>query len=160
MSLVSLGRRVALIMADGSLSKPRSQAAILYDPSGMYWPRCSVLVCSFVRNGTTMKLDGFTKDWFGRDYDLREGSANLPPRDLARWREVGAVAKILYTRGSGDRRPAKAAGDYEHQFGGKSIFDIFTFTRPELPILYRYGAALRLELGKRCHVTGRGFVAP
>jgi hypothetical protein len=158
--LVCLGYDVTLEMAEGPpLRAPRS-AALLFDPSGIDWPFCSVLIRPFARDAEPAQIDGFTRDWYGAKYELRQGSIDLPPRALGQWREVGDSTRILYTRGSRDKRAAKLAGDYEHPFGKRGLFDVFTFSRTKLPVLYRRGGDLRLELGHRCAVTGRGFERP
>lgn len=158
--IVCLGYDASFDLEDGRELYAPERAALLFDGSGVDWPYCSVLIAPFRREGKTAIPDHLARDWFGRSYALKEGSVNKPPRDLKEWTEVGAALRIFYTRGSGDKREAKYQGDYEHQFGERGLFDVFTFSKKKLPTIYRRGSLLRIELGSSCSVTGRGFVDP
>lgn len=160
-SLVCIGYDVDLDLVDGRAIRIPDRAAMLYDKTGADWPRTSVLFTAFERAGATAKGNRFAREWFGADYNVREGRCVLPPRELSSggWREVGEVVRIAYTRGSGDARDgAKHAGAYEHTFAGDNPLDVFTFMRRPLPKLYRAGRAWRLEIGRWYAVTGRGIV--
>ena len=157
--IVCLGYDVSFDLEDGRELYAPKQHALLFDGSGVDWPYCSVLIAPFRRDGKTAIPDHLARDWYGRSYDLKEGSVTKPPRDLKEWTEVGLALRIFYTRGSG-RPGAKHEGDYEHVFGERGLFDVFTFSKKKLPSIYRRGRLLRLELGMSCSVTGRGFVDP
>jgi hypothetical protein len=157
MSLVCLGYDVDFELESGRTVHAPDDAALLYDKTGQDWPATSVLVMRFTRSGVkASRKERFAREWFGGGYDLREGRVNLPPRDGA-WKSLGHVTRIYYTRGSGDDRKAKHEGAYEHSFEDRGLFDVFTFRRPKLPELLRYGSALRLEIGRDYVVTAGGF---
>jgi hypothetical protein len=156
--LVCVGYDVDFELESSRVVRAPENAAMLYDKTGHQWPYTSLVVVPFRRLGKKAERGNrFAKAWFGRSYDLLEGSAAVPDRDMTAWREVGPVLRVFYTRGSGDQREARRAGDYEHDFSIRGPFDFFTFRRPKLPMLYRRGAALRLEIARDYAVTAAGI---
>jgi hypothetical protein len=161
MALVCLGYDASFELEKGSIKDASRTAALLFDPSGQYWPHCSILVRPFTHEKGKAHHPAFARQWFGKGYHLHRGHVELPTRSLERWRSVGRVRRIFYTRGSGDDRKAENAGDYEHTFGERGLFEVFTFSgKRDLPELFWLGNVLRLELGRGCVVDRRGFVVP
>lgn len=149
-----LGGRVSLELEDGrSLGVPGS---LLYDPSGEAWPRCSLLVTSFSRDGREAEdVPKFWRGWFGGEYDARRGSIYLPSRDIGDWSVGQAVRRILY-----DRSGIEHDGPMDHVFGSAGgLFRRLSFGG-KLPVFYRQGRAVRIELGSGCAITPAGIVSP
>lgn len=124
---------------------PKSYA-MLHDPSGRDWPKCSVLVVS-IRKGNEEIDNREAEKYFG--YVPHGGRTHLPPENLDRWSLVGDVKEIDYWR------PGEFKGGWYHPFQGGG----WLFPKP-FPVLYRNGRALRIELGSGCTLNWRGFVWP
>jgi hypothetical protein len=126
---------------------PPKSYAMLHDPSGSSWPKCSVLVAPFSRRGDYVR-NALAKEYF--QYEPWGGRITLPDRHLSSWKKVGPVKEIDYYWRPGE----EYEGDWWHPFGEAG----FLF-KSHLPILYRSNRLLRLELG-RCTLDWRGFVYP
>lgn len=143
--LTAKGYRVAFEVA-GRIVKAPARYAILHDPEGKAWPRCSVLVALFQRGGGHVE-DADAERYFG--YPPREGSYFTPPHALSEWKRVGEVSRIDYWR------PGEYEGKWFHPFkDGGWVF------KAKLPVLYRRGRLLRLELHDGCVLSWRGFQWP
>lgn len=136
--IVAKGYAVTLTLEDGQ--KLRGPA-LLHDESGKDWPSCSSLVAAFRKTQEHLKD---VRGYFGAVYQVRRGELQLPPRDLSAWTRVGAATEITYSR------HGEHADDYYHPFGEKSA----------LPIVYRRGGVLRIELGRGCKWNWRGIIRP
>ena len=88
--LTRLGGAVSVELDDGSLLDVRG--SLLYDTTGVTWPKCSVLIAPFKRSGRVANdAPKFARKWLGRE--PMEGTVRLPPRDVGLWRKVGPVRK-------------------------------------------------------------------
>lgn len=125
---------------------PPKSYAMLHDPSGVDWPKCSVLVAPFKRGGEPVR-NKLAEEYF--HYRPRRGRIALPPRDVLAWIELGPVKEIDYWRPGEEYE-----GEWWHPFGEAG----FLF-KSHLPILHRFGRMMRLELG-HCTLNWRGFVYP
>jgi len=143
--LIAKGYKVTLVLEAGRRVAAPASYALLHDPAGRDWPRCSALVAPFRKGGGQIE-NSEAKSYFGSD--PRAGSVTMPARSLSGWRRVGAVEQILYSRRRPGNLPASHKADYEHPFKeGKAT-------------LYRRGRLLRVELGPGCVWNWRGFVTP
>lgn len=134
--------------ANGRMIRPPKSFALLHDPSGSDWPRCSLLIAPFQR--TRREVDyAPAVEYFG--YQPSGGGLTLPPRDLNLWTFVCEVDAIDYWRPGVDYE-----GDYEHYFKGRG----YVWGDEQFPKVYRRGRVYRLELGGACVVNWRGIVAP
>jgi hypothetical protein len=148
--LVAIGYDVLLEMHDGRDIEPRG--GLLHDPDGEVWHKCSLLVMPFTHSGKTLtEDDAFSRDYFGKKYARRVGSLDTPPADMKEWRKVGAVRRIFYYR------RGKYAGDFQHEFGKRTLLSLF---RSGEAWLYRRGNVYRIELPDWCHLDDRGVSAP
>ena len=152
-ALIAKGYEVQFKMSDGSLVKPPKSYAMLHDPSGIYWPSCSVLVASFERDGAEIE-DSPAKEYFG--YDPVGGTIRPPSKNLKNWRFVGDVAEIDYTRTRPGSLPSENKGEYFHPFGEGS----WLFPGGKLPSLYKLGRLVRLEFKDGCRLSWKGFEWP
>jgi hypothetical protein len=157
MALICMGRDVAFVLKSGhEFSASRKRDGMLYDGSGHYWPRCSLLIAPF-ENGTSETDDG--RDYFGRDSAVYEGRINLPPRSLKSWRNLGEIKDVYY-----DRAGTKANGPFHHAFHKpRGVWKlIWPFKRKTHgpAILYAYKGFYRIELPEGCIVDDRGIVLP
>jgi hypothetical protein len=152
MTLICKGTSSSFSLQEGRkrVGAPRG-AALLHDPSGAAWPKCSVLFMSFNRTAETVTMTKDAGYYLGEDYEARKGKCTLPPRALAEWETIGLVKMIWYTRTG-----IYAPGRYKHPFGveRKLLF------RGDLPMLRRYEQSMRLDLASGCVVNYRGFVWP
>jgi hypothetical protein len=157
--LIVKGRAVRLHMAEGGpMVRPRG--AMMHDPKGTHWPKCSVLIGPFTagkRAATPKEYAGTPREYLGRTYSPRVGSVDLPPKSLDAWQEIGEVKRIDYVR-TGRKNP----GGYQHTFNkphGVSWF-VFLFKGKGKAVLRRHGRFYRLDLSKNCQLDDRGFVFP
>ena len=159
MPLLCLGHHVAFELENKTI---HASGSLLFDASGKHWPKCSVLVTAFKHSGDEpSRENGKARKWFGKDYEIKQGSVSIPSRDLSQWTEVGRVERIYYSR------EGEHEGGFDHQFGSASSIglsalfnaDALSF-KSQQPLLYKRGAAYRLELGSGCIVDKRGFVRP
>lgn len=151
--LIAKGTEVLFEMHDGRDIEPRSRYALLHDPDGVVWAKCSLLVMPFDRGGAPLSDDDAdSRDYFGAAYVRKVGSVDTPPSDLTEWQEVGAVRRIYYYRDG-----VKYPGDFKHTFGKRSIASLF---RSGEAVLHKRGSLYRLELPDWCSVDDRGIVAP
>ena len=149
--LVCLGYDVAVQFPDGS--QMETGRDLLYDASGNFWPKTSLLIASFAReNRPHKKMSGFARKWFGSAYEGREGSVALPPRELDGWRDEGSAARIFYVRTDDDL-------EREHAFAG-GLFGVSALSFSKRPRCYSRRGALRLECGRELTINHRGIVAP
>jgi|SRR5215469_4103301 len=158
--LIAKGFDVLFEMHESSDVEPHRDAALLHDPEGVVWPACSLLVARFESLGDKAWLhkDAPARDYFGADYELREGMlTDVPPADLCQWHLVGSVKRIFYWREGAKYK----VGVYEHTFGNRSLASLF---RSGAATLYRRGtgaaAVYRLDMPSWCHLDDRGIVAP
>jgi hypothetical protein len=143
--LIAKGYKVTVVLESGRHVTAPAAYALLHDPAGRDWPRCSALVAPFRKGGGEIR-NREAESYFGSR--PREGSVSVPPRALSVWRRVGAAVQILYSRRRPGNLPAAHKADYEHPFKeGKAT-------------LYRRGRELRIELGRGCVWNWRGFVTP
>lgn len=150
------GTSVWFKLEDGKrVSAPRG-AALLHDPSGKQWNKCSALVAPFrtnVRPATEAEMKGAPSEYLGRSYRASVGTLEVPPRRLSEWERIGVVKEIRYTRGG-----TKAPGKFFHPFNKRVL--MFAFTAGDRAVLYRRGNAMRLEMGSGCIWDDRGIVRP
>lgn len=149
--LIAKGYDVSFLMKNGDeIDAPRS-AAMLHDEKGTHWPRCSILLMSFRRSGSSVEMAPNEAQYFGDDYDARRGSVTLPPKPLSKWALVGEVDKIYY------ERVGKHAGLFKHQFGKRRLVGFFKTGKA---VLYKLGGSMRLQMSGDCIVDARGIVRP
>jgi hypothetical protein len=145
------GTQVRFKMKDGCTIKARG--AMLHDPVGHSWPRCSLLIAPFQRGGraaTEAEKDGAPKEYLGRTHEYHVGKLDRPPSSLSEWERVGEVATIYYVRPG-----RKAPGRFYHHFGQRRLA---AFYKKGKAILYKRGSMYRVELARGCIVDGRGIV--
>jgi hypothetical protein len=149
--LIAKGFRCRFFLEEGG---SRRGAVLLHDEDGEAWPYTSgLIVPSFRRLGEPCD-DRAAQRYYGDDYPLKEGVVTLPPRDLRRWEAVGPVNVAHY-----DRRGDVEPGPKEHEFGaGYSLFR--ALGGGALPVLYKLGPNMRLELGNGAVWNWRGIVRP
>jgi hypothetical protein len=147
MTLIAKGYEVEFkLVGERNHVKPPKSYAMLHDPSGEFWPPCSVLVAPFQRERGTLE-DPDAQKYFG--YVPREGVIHPPSRNLKNWHFVGDVDEIDYWR------PGDHKGAWWHPFSeGGWLF------KPAKPTLYKLARMYRLELGHGCTLNHRGFVSP
>lgn len=169
--LICLGREVELDLREPPIGRsgasktvvPPADAGMLFDASGTFWPKCSLLIADFTRG--TEEVDA-AKDYFGRGAAVFEGEVELPPKELSAWQRLGEVATVFY-----DRAGTKAPGFFRHKFNAprglfKLIFLIKGKAAKQPPVLYtlfqrRTGRTFyRIELPEKCIVDSRGLVVP
>lgn len=145
--LIAKGYRVSFVIENGRKVSAPAAYALLHDPSGSGWPKCSGLVAPFTKGGGEVARNsaGDARSYFGHDPKL--GHLSAPPRNISAWKRVGVVNEILYSRRRPSGLPAKHAADYYHPFKGTAT-------------LYRRGRLLRLELHEGCVWNWRGLVRP
>jgi hypothetical protein len=169
--LICMGRKVEIDLREppiGSGSRSKhirvpSDAGMLYDESGTYWPRCSLLISEFARG---KKKSDQGADYFGRDATVFEGNVDLPPKDIAAWHKLGEIDQIFY-----DRAGTKHPGFFRHQFNKpKGLYRlIFLFKKrasKHPAVVYSLWRRkteeqfFRIELPEGCIVDDRGIVLP
>ena len=155
--LIAKGFDVLFEMHDGRDVLPHPEAAMLHDPEGSLWPKCSLLVMRFTHSDAPYDADDSEAvDYFGKGHELHRGVVDTPPSDLCQWHRVGFVRRIWYYR-DGTRYP----GDFKHTFGKRSLASLF---RSGDAVLYSRGTgkekAYRLELPEWCRLDDRGILAP
>lgn len=159
--MICMGRKVVLVMKNGREIEPPLRYGMLHDPSGVYWPKCSLLIAKFTQ-GKHLSDDSDGKNYFGRKSTFKEGFIDLPPRDLDRWTRVGEIDEIFY-----DRAGEKAPGFFQHRFHKprglwKPIFKVWGVFSKKITdpiVVYRLGRAYRIEL-PTCIIDDRGVAAP
>jgi len=147
--LIAKGYAVRVLLERGAnqvwVAAPASYG-LLHDPSGTDWSKCSGLVAPFSKGGGELD-DGDAKSYFG--HAPREGELALPPKALSRWKRLGVITEIEYTR----RRPGNLPADHKAPY-------YHPFEQGKLPTLYRLGRLLRFEMGPGCVWNWRGIVRP
>jgi hypothetical protein len=145
--LIAKGYRVRFVLFGNRSVRAPAGYALLHDPSGHAWPKCSGLCAPFTKTKETVD-DREARSYFGFFSDAPGlGKLVLPPKDLGSWKRVGEVDEILYTRARPNRLRSSHQADYFHPFEGKAV-------------LYRRGRLLRIELGRGCVWNWRGIVRP
>lgn len=153
-----MGRDVVLVLRGGrEVAARRKRDGMLYDVSGHYWPKCSLLIAPFDQGRETIDVKK-ARHFFGRNVDVFEGSAPLPSRSLHAWRELGEVDQVFYDRAG------KYDGPFKHTFNSpRGLWQLaWPFMRgsSEPAILYAHGDCYRVELPHGCIVDDRGIVLP
>jgi hypothetical protein len=153
MTLICKGTSARFKLVGGRWVAPRG--ALLHDPDGRTWPACSGLVMPFKRTGEEPSREyDQARHYLGKGYSIKQGRIDaMPPRALDEWERIGEVVRVEY-----HRIGTKAPGDYFHPMGARQWFRLFM--KSNLPVLYKRTGAYRLELGKGCHWSDRGFVVP
>ena len=155
--LIVKGTRVAFDFVDGAEMDVAPKSAMMHDAEGRDWPRCSVLIGPFSAGTTSGVPTGgkslrAARDYYGRNYVLKAGDLDTPPRAMAGWRKVGSVRRIYYYRPGNRHR-----GDFQHPVGArKHVF----FGPKGRASVYVRGRWVRLELPSGCILDDRGFVWP
>lgn len=134
----------------------RPPGAILHDPSGTDWPKCSVLIGSFTRGKRSEVSSKPAVEYF--NYVPRGGAFRLPARDLKAWKSLGEITYIEYTRPGDKEFEGESNLRYDHNFA--KVGSGFLTSGKHYPKLYRLGRLYRLELGAGCVINWRGFVSP
>jgi hypothetical protein len=149
--LIAVGWSVRIPLLEGGTATGAPHAALLHDPTGRHWSKCSGLVTTITKRGEACDDERALK-YLGTT--AHQGTAALPPRDLGAWKMIGHAASILYSR------HGKNAGKYEHEFGQHRVAGFVVGVSDSGPRVYARGAALRIELGAGCVWDERGIVAP
>lgn len=156
--LIAKGYRVALHKAGRTRKFKRLPVryAILHDPDGTDWPKCSVLIAPFTRSGIPDVENKDAFDYF--NYQPRGGHFTLPPKRLGEWQRIEEIDAITYIR-PGDKEGLGKNLSYGHEFTNEGGWFIF---KKEIgyPVLYKRGHAYRLEFPSGCVISWRGFVFP
>lgn len=157
--LICMGRRVEFVLRDGrEVRARRERDGMLYDESGFYWPKCSVLISPFNNGREEVKGISKARSFFGRVRVFEGIAPVLPPRSLSAWRELGAIDSVFY------ERAGKHSGLFRHRFNApRGLWQlVWPFMRDgkKPATLYSHGGCFRVELPKRCVVDDRGYVVP
>jgi hypothetical protein len=156
MMLIRKGRGVHFVMEDDArVSAPRG-TSMLHDPKGTKWGKCSLLFAGFTpgeREPTDAEAEGEPRYYLGKQHKMMVGRVELPPRALSSWEKIGRVKQIFYTR-----LGSKAPGYYKHPFGVRTA--LMLWRKGKMPVLYKRGSCMRLELGADCLLDDRGIVFP
>lgn len=155
--LIALADALLLELDSGRDVEPPLRAALLHDPDGEAWPKCSLLIGSFRRGRAAYDGDSKTDAWFGKDYAARRGEVTLPSKALSAWRRVGEVKEIFY-----DRRGTRAPGPFRHKFGKLHLMALINGRgKAVLYVLRRArGRWWRLEFPDGCSINWRGISWP
>jgi hypothetical protein len=156
--LIVKGTSIRLHMEDGPMVRPRG--AMMHDPTGRHWPKTSLLIGPFKKEGGKVdpkKYEGAPKEYLGRNYNPKEGSVNLPPKNLSYWEDVGVVERIDYVRPG-----TKAPGGFRHSFNKpRGVYHVLHAVKGKRHVmLRRCGQFYRLDLGKGAIADERGIVFP
>ena len=143
--LIAKGYAVSFKLVGGRIVRAGRGSALLNDESGKAWPKCSGLVMRFTKRNEPLK-DSNAEAYLM--VDPRKGEIDTPPRALSKWKYVGEVAVVNYTRPEGPH-----AGPYYHPIDGAE-------EGAAKALLYRRGSAYRLELADGCVWNWRGIVRP
>lgn len=160
--LICMGRDVIFVLRGGrEISAHRKRDGMLYDESGYYWPRRSLLVAPFDQGRESANHVQKVRDYFGRKFDTFEGCVTrLPPRSLHGWRELGAIDQIFYDRAG------KYEGPFRHRFNSHRnltqllIGAIHRGAANSPSILFTNGVCYRVDFPKGCIIDDRGIVLP
>lgn len=142
--LIAKGYKVGFKRSNGQALRMPTSSALLHDPTGKSWSKCSGLVAGFRRERLEID-DKSAYDYF--NYDPNGGKIQLPPKSLSQWKSRGHVSYIQYTRPGDKEGPGFENARYEH-----------TFAEPVR--VYQRGSLWRLELGPDCVWNWRGIVKP
>jgi len=154
MRLIAYATRVLFVLHSDREVEPPAEYALLHDPDGEAWPKCSLLVGAFKRARRAYdQKDVAAVDWFGKTHKLSEGDIDLPPRELSEWKALGDIEWIYYWR-----RGNKHRGDFKHKFGKWQ--PMVFWKSPGRATLYEHEKWLRVELSKGCVIDWRGIVYP
>jgi hypothetical protein len=126
---------------------------MIHDPTGKRWPRNSVL-CGPVRKLGPAEIDGEARDYLGSNHKASVYVTGDVPRELSRWKYIGEVDQIWYTR-TGKRY----TGRYYHPFSKPTSIDVMLRGSGKVR-LYRLGRYCRLELPRGATLNWRGYVWP
>jgi DNA-binding NarL/FixJ family response regulator len=162
-ALICMGRDIVLELGKDDFIELPERWGMLHDPSGNFWPSCSLLFAPF-RQGTEEDDSDEGRGYFGNKTDVWRGHIKVPPHDLQHgWHEVGIVQQVFY------ERAGKHAGRYKHKFNDPrgwmwlvALFKSHAAKTP--PVLFEcYDCnvvLLRLELPDGCVVDDRGIALP
>jgi hypothetical protein len=155
-----MGRDVTFLLKSDREISPPKRHGMLHDPSGETWPRCSLLVAHFEQGWKESKApDG--RNYFGRNAVVWEGEAELPPKDISKWKTVGELKTIFY-----DRAGTKHPGYFRHMFHKprglwRLLFLVKRSAANGPVVLSRYGRnTYRIDLPDGCVVDDRGIALP
>jgi hypothetical protein len=161
--LMVKGTRVAFDLADGAEIDVRPGLGMMHDPDGKAWPRCSLLIGPFTK-GRAMSSPpsawGAARQYYGRQYAVRQGEVNLPPRALSGWERLGPVTQIWYTRVGSKYRRSGERPDFRHEYNKPGLLTRMFKGKGRPPVLYSRGEFLRLEMQAGCMLDARGIVFP
>jgi hypothetical protein len=154
------GRDVSFDLESGKRVVPSRACAMLHDPAGEHWPKCSLLVTRFShgrRRATQDEMRGAPEHYLGKNYPARVGSLVLPPKDILAWIELGPIKTLYYTRDG-----AHAAVYFHNTNKPKGLYKMLFIIKGEAPlVLYRFGTAYRFEVPGGCIIADdRGVVWP
>lgn len=155
--LIVKGHAIDFDFTDGASLSVAASHAMMHDPTGHAWPRCSVLIAPYTRGTEAPQGESESvrraRDYYGRSYPLHVGRVSLPARALSGWRRVGEVSRIYYKR-PGHRRP----GSYQHPMTERRKYVVFG--KKGRATVYVRGRFVRLELPAGCMLDDRGYVWP
>ena len=151
------GRQIRLHIDGGRMIRPRG--VMVFDPSGKYWPKCSLLIMPIgrtVRAASKDEYQGLPRNYLGRGHIARVASVEIPSRDG--WRLVGELHRIDYVRGG-----TRAPGGYRHHMNKpRGIYRVTHLLKGgKIPVMVsKLGNAYRIDLPSGCVVDDRGIVYP
>lgn len=156
-----MGRDVILVLrGEREVSARRKRDGMLYDESGYYWPKCSLLIAPFEQGVDSANHVQKVRDFFGKKFDTFEGRTKLPPRAIDHWRLVGEIDQVFYDRAG------KYEGPFRHRFNSRRNLTqllIGAFNRGAAnsqAILYMRRDCYRIDFPLGCVVDDRGIVLP
>jgi hypothetical protein len=158
--LICMGRDVIFVLHGGrEISARRKRDGMLYDESGYYWPKCSLLVAPFDQGHDPVDVTK-ARWFFGKNFDTLQGQAPLPPRTISAWKKLGELEQIFYDRAG------KYKGPFEHRFNShrsltQLVIGVLNRGAAKSPaILYAHGDCYRVEFPRGCVIDDRGIVLP
>ena len=150
--LIAKGYTVSFKLVEGGTVKAPASYALLHDPEGKEFPKCAGFTSPFVKQGRAVN-NREAKSYFEKFGDTRSlpigGQLGIDvPNPLSKWKRIGEIEKINYTRKC-PGRSCSHPGRYYHPF-----------EQGKFPVLYRWGRHLRMEMGRGCEWNWRGVVYP
>ena len=151
------GRCVRLHFANKKILTP--QGVMIHDPSGIYWPKCSLVIMTVGRGSraaTDEEYDGAPKHYLGRQHKPRIVSVQFPEK--TGWKKVGTLTRIDYVRGG-----TKAPGGYRHYInkprGVYRVTHLLKGGDAEV-MVSKLGRMYRVDFPSACIIDDRGIVYP
>jgi hypothetical protein len=136
------------------------RGAMIHDPSGKHWPKCSLLIAPMGRGGRKAKpeeYEGAPKHYLGRTYQAKIVELEFPSAS-GDWETIGKIDRIDYVRGG-----TKAPGGFTHKMNApRGVYKVTHFLKGGRAdvTLRKSGSYYRLDFPRGCILDDRGIVYP